>query len=93
VDLVRIDVSEERIAFIIGVKGISELRTSLAVTSVFQLLVIANAVSSSLIPFTLMMEVIRSSDTSVFTRASRCDIREDGILRCNRREILKSYSS
>jgi hypothetical protein len=50
VDLVRTDVPEEYIASII---------------TVLQLLVTANVVPSSLILFTLMMETIRSSETSV----------------------------
>jgi hypothetical protein len=40
----------------------------------------------------LMMEVIRSSETSVFTRAARRKIPEDGILHSHRREILRSHS-
>jgi hypothetical protein len=43
-----------------------------------QLLVIAN-VPSSLIPFTRMMEAIRCTETSVFTRATLRHIPEDGI--------------
>jgi hypothetical protein len=62
--LVRTDVSEERIAFI-RVKRFSELRTL--------------AVSSNR-KATLMMEEIFSSETSVFTRAARLHIPEDGIL-------------
>jgi hypothetical protein len=54
VALVRADVSEERIAL----------------HSVLQLLVSSNVVPSSLILFTLMMETIRSSETSVLTRAT-----------------------
>jgi hypothetical protein len=46
---------------------------------VLQLLVIAN-VPSSLILFTLMMEAICSSKTSILTRSTRRDAPEDGIL-------------
>jgi hypothetical protein len=59
--------------------------------SVLQLLVIANAVPSSLIHATLMMEAIRSPETSVLTRATRRDIPEDGVLHSHGRENLKSY--
>jgi hypothetical protein len=45
------------------------------------LLVIGN-VPSSLIPSTLMMNAIRSSHTSVPTRATRCHIPDDGIPEC-----------
>jgi hypothetical protein len=61
------DVSEERIASIIMEKRISQLGTTFAVTS-------------SLILFTMMMEAIRSYETSVLTRATRRHISEDGIL-------------
>jgi hypothetical protein len=47
---------------------------------VLQLLVTGN-VSSSLIPFTLKMEVIRSAEKLVVIRATRRHIREDGVLR------------
>jgi hypothetical protein len=95
--LVRTDGSEERIAYIIRVARIGELGM-LAVTSnrsmlggntnsVLQLLVTVNVVPSSPILVTLLMELIRSSETSVLTRATRRHIAEDDI-RSHRRENL-----
>jgi hypothetical protein len=58
--------------------------------SVLQLLVTANVLSSHILS-TLMMEAIRSSETSVLTRATWRRIPNDGILYSHRRENLKSY--
>jgi hypothetical protein len=79
--LVRTDVSDERSTSIIRVIRIGELGTTLTVTSnrrtlrrdimyvflrsVRQLLVTVNVVPISSIPVTLMIEVLRSSETSV----------------------------
>jgi hypothetical protein len=55
-----------------------------------QLLVTANAVTSLLILYTMMIEVIPSSETSVLMIAAR-HIPQDDILHSHRRENLKSY--
>jgi hypothetical protein len=80
VALVGTDVSEERIASIIRVTRIGELGTMLAVTNnkarYEDILVPANVPSSPIL-ITLMMEAIRSSATSVLTRATRRNVSQD----------------
>jgi hypothetical protein len=96
VALVRTDVSEESITSLIKVKIIGP-RNNVSShivfhRSVLRLLVTVNGVPSSPILATLMMEVIRSSETSILTRTTQCNNLENGILRSRRRENLKSYT-
>jgi hypothetical protein len=77
------------------VEKMSELGTTLAVTSnrstlCFSLVVIANVVPSSSIPITLMMEAIHSTETSFLTRITRRHTSEDGILHIHCCKNLKS---
>jgi hypothetical protein len=81
VALARADVLEELIASIIRV----------LLRSVLRLLVTANVVPSSPTLVILMIEAIRSSETSDIKRATRPNIPEDSIIRSHRRENLKSY--
>jgi hypothetical protein len=99
VAFVRADVSEERIASITRVKTISELgmlavpsnwSILMFLCSVVQLLGTDN-VSSLLFLFTVMMDVICSSETLFLTTATWHHIPEDSILHSHRYENLKSY--
>jgi hypothetical protein len=85
VALVRTDFSEELSAHFIRVTRIVELR------SVLRLLIMAKVIPSSQIIVTLMIKVLRSSETSVLTKAAGRNISEEGILQRYRRENLKPY--
>jgi hypothetical protein len=82
VPLIRTDVPGERIASIIKVTRIGELGTvAVFLRSMLRLLVNANDVPSSLILVTLMMEAVRSSETSFATRTTPRNFPEHIIFR------------
>jgi hypothetical protein len=83
VALVRPAVSEELSGSIIWAARIFEL---VFLLSLRQLLVTANAVPSSPILVTLMMESVHSFEMSIITRAARRNIPEDSILHSHRLE-------
>jgi hypothetical protein len=78
---VRTDISEELIAYIIRVTRISELGTTLVVTSnKSTLLVTVNVLPSLPILVTLMAEAIYSSETPVIKRSTLRHTPKDGSL-------------
>jgi hypothetical protein len=91
--LVRTDVSEERISSIMRMTRICKLGTTLTVASNRRTLRrnTANVVPGSPFLITLMMEMISSYETSLFTRATRRNIPEKGVLHSHNRENRKSY--
>jgi hypothetical protein len=60
-------------------------------SNILQLLITANIVPSSLILFTLMMEAIHSSETSILTGATQHHSQEDGILHCYSVDQILEY--
>jgi hypothetical protein len=82
VALLKTDVSEECITSIVRVK-IDKVGKTLAI--------IGNVVPSSLIVFSLIKVVLRSSETSVLTRATQRNIPGDDNLHRHRRENLTFY--
>jgi hypothetical protein len=98
VGLGRTDVSEERIATINREKRIGALRKKLAVASNrsissqdASMASYSKVVPSSLIPATLIIGAIVSSEKSIPTRATRRHLPRDTVLHSHCGENLKSY--
>jgi hypothetical protein len=74
----------------VGLEACTVAGTRCFLRSVLRLRVTANVPSSPIL-VNLIMEVIRSSETSVITTVTWRNIPGDGILHSNRCENLKSY--
>jgi hypothetical protein len=80
------------IAYIIRGTTLALISNGIAfLQSLLQLLVTANVVPSKLIPYIVITEAVRSSKTSVLTRATRRHIPEDDILHGYRNENLRLF--